>query len=191
MTAPGASPGLFIIGPQRRVQTPTRKHHAPNGQEHGDQQPTPGANYTQETAGVQSFKPDDTRLPSATFPQNVSADRVLSLLMSPSLSCLLCGGCSGPLAHSVWNSSPSLAGSPHLPVQHRWPTACLPGQGAVTQALRHASQPPWCPLPTLPSQAISNYLWEAGPLSDNTHAHARTLQIAPTGYGCRLLPYLT
>lgn len=188
VTAPGAIPGLFIIGPQRRAQTPTRKHRAPNGQEHGDQQPTPGANYTQETAGVQSFKPDDTRPPSAIFPQNVSADRVLSLLTSPSLSCLLCGGCPGPLAHSVWNSSPlpGWLASPARAAQvahglPSWPGSSHPG--TTPRLPPSLVSPPHTPLPSDFKLPVGSWATE--------RQHARTLQIAPTGYGCRLLPYLT
>lgn len=80
-----------------------------------------------------------------------------------------------PAVPRGWLTSPDRAA--------QGPTACRVGKGTVAQALPGASRPPRCPLPTLPCQAISHYRWEAGPLSDNAHARARTLQIAPAGYG--------
>lgn len=75
----------------------------------------------------------------------------------------------------MWNPAvPSLAGSPHLTLQPQVAN-CLPSwQGNSHRGIIAASCLPWCPLHTRPSQAISNYRWEAGALSDNTHTHAHT-----------------
>lgn len=142
--------------------------------------PTPGANYNQKAAEVKTVSSRMTNFClRRLFPPNVSADLLPSLPDVPAtlhccLSRLLCGECSGHLARSMrepavprgWLTSPDRAA--------QGPTACRVGKGTVAQALPGASRPPRCPLPTLPCQAISHYRWEAGPLSDNAHAHART-----------------
>lgn len=128
----------------------------------------------------------------------MSADWLLSLPDVPvtlhcCLSHLLCGKCSGHLAHSHVEPSGPLPGwlaSPN-------PAATggqLPAFLAREQSPRHYSRllpalvsPPHTPLPGNFKLQVGSWATER----QHTRTRTHTLQIAPTGYGFQLLPYLT